>query len=320
MSVLALASAKGSPGVTTLAHRLADVLSRHQRRLDPGDRRPVVVVEADPAGGDLAARRGLAGTPGLASLALAARRSLDGDTVLAHCQQLGSVSVLAGVAGARQGAVVAPVLPGVLDSLAELGAIVLLDAGRLGPPPENADSFLLGRADVVALVMRAPTEAIIHARSAVDSLRALSVTPELVLVGRSDYRTSEIATAVGASVLGVVADSPGEAAMDPRRSIRGRHGELARSIETLASAVADRLLRGAPDVLPGPRPGLVTLTPADESAGAGAARQPALVARARALRDRDLAARAGVPVEASVPGGAAVFRLRPAMNTPVSPR
>ncbi len=236
MTVIALTSAKGSPGVTTLAHRLGDVLARRERqaRLAP---RPVVLVEADLAGGDLAARRGLAGAPGLASLALSARRAISSATVLEHCQQLGAIGALVGVAGYRQGLVVGPVLPRVLDALAESDAIVLLDVGRLGPPLLD-DADLLRRADRVCLVTRTTAECAVHARSAVDALRAQEVLAELVLVGRPGFPVESIASAVGAPVLATVADSPTEAASDPRRPLRGRRGELARSVEALADALS----------------------------------------------------------------------------------
>jgi MinD-like ATPase involved in chromosome partitioning or flagellar assembly len=266
VSVVALVSAKGSPGVTTLAHRLGDVLARRERQARRSPR-PVVVVEADLAGGDLAARRGLAGAPGLASLALSARRAIGPDTVLAHCQQLGAIGVLVGVAGSRQGLVVAPVLPRILDSLAEVDAIVLLDIGRLGPPLIE-DPALLRQADTVCLVTRTTAECAVHARSAVDALRSSAVEAELVLVGRSEYPAGAIASAIGAPVLATIADSPAEAAADPRRPLRGRRGELARSVEAFAdilttrsgdpcAAVADAEPAVAPPVTMAALPGMV---------------------------------------------------------------
>jgi MinD-like ATPase involved in chromosome partitioning or flagellar assembly len=63
MSVLALASAKGAPGVTTAAVALGAVWPRR-----------VLLVEGDPAGGDLAARFHLPPEPNLVSLGMVARR------------------------------------------------------------------------------------------------------------------------------------------------------------------------------------------------------------------------------------------------------
>lgn len=277
MSVVALASAKGSPGVTTLAHRVGDVLARRERQARRAPR-PVVLVEADVAGGDLAARRGLPGAPGLASLALSARRAFGPETVLDHCQQLGAVGVLVGVAGCRQGLVVAPVLGRALDALAEADAVVVLDVGRLGPPLLD-DPSLLRRADPLCLVTRTSAECAVHARSAVDALRAHGLAPELVLVGRPEYRADAVAAAVGAPVLGSVAHSPVEAATDPRRPLRGRRGDLARSVETLADLLLARMAKSAalgdsashasspliPEPAPGP-PAVVHLRALDPTA------------------------------------------------------
>jgi hypothetical protein len=73
-------------GATTLALGLAATW--------PADR-PVLPVEADPAGGTLAAAAGFAPEPGLVSLAAAARRSSDTKVVLEHTQLLpGGAAVL----------------------------------------------------------------------------------------------------------------------------------------------------------------------------------------------------------------------------------
>ena len=65
MTVVSLLSVKGAPGVTTLSCLVASLWA------GPG---PVAVVEADPAGGDLAARFGLTSTLGWTSLAAAGSR------------------------------------------------------------------------------------------------------------------------------------------------------------------------------------------------------------------------------------------------------
>ena len=77
--LVAVLSVKGSPGVTTFAVALA---ARW-----PAPYRPVL-VEADPSGGDLATRFSLNPTPGLLSLAAAARRSADPAMVWQHAQGL----------------------------------------------------------------------------------------------------------------------------------------------------------------------------------------------------------------------------------------
>src|SRR6266566_1751510 len=86
MPLIALASVKGSPGVTTTCLALAAAW--------PGKRR--LVIEADPAGGDLGPWLGLPPAPGLTGLAAAARHAgsifaslaAGPETVIADCGRL----------------------------------------------------------------------------------------------------------------------------------------------------------------------------------------------------------------------------------------
>ncbi|MDA8062446.1 MAG: hypothetical protein M0T80_08475, partial [Actinomycetota bacterium] len=68
-----------SSGVTTLVLALGATW--------PADRK-ALVVEADPAGGTLAALAGWPAEPGLVSLAAAARRGAEPSLVFEHCQHL----------------------------------------------------------------------------------------------------------------------------------------------------------------------------------------------------------------------------------------
>ena len=89
---VALASAKGSPGVTTLALALGLVWPK-----------PVLVGELDPAGGDLVARLPLERSGGLAALAAAARHTIDGEQLAAHAQPVTEMcSLLLGPCGSRR--------------------------------------------------------------------------------------------------------------------------------------------------------------------------------------------------------------------------
>src|SRR5262249_35676958 len=96
LMLVAVCSLKGSPGVTTLATALG---ARWPGRENP------IVVEVDPAGGDLMARFRLPDTPGLVSLAAAARGrgQADQDLVTQHTQLLpGGLRVVLGPVGAEQ--------------------------------------------------------------------------------------------------------------------------------------------------------------------------------------------------------------------------
>jgi MinD-like ATPase involved in chromosome partitioning or flagellar assembly len=107
--LVAFASAKGSPGVTTTAAALGSVW--------PAD---VVVADMDPAGGDLALRlrapqeRPLDPERGLLSLAAAARRGLEPGEIAAHTQTTdGGLDVLTGVSSPEQVTGIGPVWPAV---------------------------------------------------------------------------------------------------------------------------------------------------------------------------------------------------------------
>jgi MinD-like ATPase involved in chromosome partitioning or flagellar assembly len=258
MSLVALASAKGSPGVTTLAQLLALALAAPKGRQDTQcAARPVLLVESDPAGGDIAARLGLPGTPGLATLALRARRSLAPADVLSHCQTIaGAVHVLVGVAGREQSAALEPVLGRVIEALVGLPHVVVLDAGRIDVS-SSLSLELLGSAQTLAVVTRATTDALLHARSACESLRSRGLVPELVLVGRGRHHPRDVAQAVGAAVLGTIVDAPREAAVsydglpDPKCA-------LSRSAQALAGVIRSR----GDDALAAPPESLASSIPA----------------------------------------------------------
>ena len=125
MSVVTLASIKGSPGVTTAALALAAAW--------PAGRK-VLLVEADPFGGDLAARHGSTITGGLPSLFAAARRSLAPDAVWDHVDHLpGGLPVLFGLSGVQGAIANEKAWPVVAAALGGLDADVVVDAGRLLP-------------------------------------------------------------------------------------------------------------------------------------------------------------------------------------------
>src|SRR5438876_11522565 len=100
MALIAIASDKGAPGVTTAALALAAVWPR-----------PVLLAECDPAGGDLVYRFPALGGGHLdprrrvLSLAVVARRGMQPQQVREAVQKLpGGRDVLAGVTNADQGA------------------------------------------------------------------------------------------------------------------------------------------------------------------------------------------------------------------------
>jgi MinD-like ATPase involved in chromosome partitioning or flagellar assembly len=156
VTVIALCSAKGAPGVTTLACALAAVWPRD---------RMIMLAECDPSGGDLAARFGISAKQGVASLALECRSSPEPASVdfRRHVQTLpGGLEVLAGPSGASAARTVDAEVPKVLDLLIGDGVVgasrvgdLILDCGRIQPGAVGQVAALA--AAELALVVTRPT-------------------------------------------------------------------------------------------------------------------------------------------------------------------
>lgn len=191
------------------------------------DGAPPLLVEADPAGGDLAATTGASLDPGLLTLAAAGRRGLTEDAVLAHTQHLDSrVAVLfapvspvqAAGALAEIGSHLGPVLAGV-------DRLVVIDAGRRSRSP--AQGALLSCADVTLVVVRPTVAGVEHLRVRLAELASVTRRVTVVTIGERPYHVEEIAEAVDVEVLGALAWDP-----------RGAH--------TLLTGTASRALRRTP--------------------------------------------------------------------------
>jgi MinD-like ATPase involved in chromosome partitioning or flagellar assembly len=194
VSVVTLASIKGSPGVTTAALALAAAW--------PSSRK-VLLVEADPFGGDLAPRHGSTITAGLPSLFAAARRSLAPDAVWDHVDHLpGGLPVLFGLSGVQGATANEKAWPVVAAALGALDADVVVDAGRLLPNFAGGTRELLEHSDVLVVVCDPTLEGIVHLRAALPSLVAEIRDRRLLIVPTASgtYGGSEIAETLGVGV------------------------------------------------------------------------------------------------------------------------
>lgn len=238
MGVVAVGSVR-SCGVTTLVSVLAHVWA--------GERR-LLVVEADPAGGSLAAGVGWAPEPSSVTLAAAARRGVDAAMMWAHCQHTAAgTAVLAGPASAEQATSALAVLvqAGFAGRLAELDGDAIVDCGRLGPASPALG--LWDGADVALLVLR-PTVADLHAVAAwIEGHRPRAERLGLVVAGPGDFPDGEIAAALGVEVW---ARLP----WDPRTAAALAGGEVsARALRVAPLARAGRSLAdGITEYLPPP--------------------------------------------------------------------
>lgn len=243
MALVALASAKGSPGVSVAVAGLAAVWPRR-----------AVVADLDPAGGDVALRyRAADGAPldpdtGLLSLAVAVRRG--GTAALdEHLQRTaGGLEALVGVGSPSQVQGLGSAWPSVAATLRSLpDGDVLADCGRLTPGSPVLP--VVERADALVLLTGSTLEAVAHLRDRLAGLKdplhlgAVDGVPVGVAVRTSarDSRSVEDTVRLLASgglpvtPLGVVAEDP--RAADALRTESGRsvrRSVLVRSLHDLA--------------------------------------------------------------------------------------
>jgi hypothetical protein len=203
MTMYALISPGGSPGVTTTSLALALTWPR-----------PVILAECDPGGGDilaglfaghLPAPRGLLGVAfeaGRGQAAVAAELS----SHLVALDESGMRRLLAGIADPRHAPGLSPVWPAIATGLASQDADVLADCGRLDvgasqPLPVVTDSA------VVVLVMRPTLRQVAAARARVEMVAQLHGDVDrlgLLLVGDGALRAAEISQALGVRVIGTL--------------------------------------------------------------------------------------------------------------------
>ncbi len=241
MTVVAFASLKGAPGVTTLACLVGATW--------PEGRRPVV-VECDPCGGDLAARFRLSSRIGWSSFNAARRRGESNIASQPHLQQLpGGLEVLV---GARESDVcdatrsMAALLSSATPS-AEDTWDILLDLGRL-VPDEPTWSAWLGHSDSVVIAIRNSAPAALQVRERTPSVvKHCRGRLALALVGGGSYSATDVQEFTGLPVLEQVPfDSRAAAAA------AGEHGggrRLRRSPLVSSASCLAAILAGGP-ILP----------------------------------------------------------------------
>ncbi|MBA3745285.1 hypothetical protein [Sporichthya sp.] len=249
MTVIAMFSDKGSPGVTTLALTLAATWPR-----------PVTIVECDPAGGDLAlrltdeaGRPQLAADSGLLALAAAARRSTTSalDEHARPVPGLPNLSVVTGLSTPEQGAGIVELWPAITAALTGPGPRdVLADLGRLHPgSPAHS---VAAAADVLVGVARGDAAGLLRLRERLHNLletlpQNAGVTRRVAVVLIVDDRQGTDAVSsmravlaqagIAATVTGYLAHDPGavQALQQGRTGPRVERSLLLRSARSLAT-------------------------------------------------------------------------------------
>lgn len=216
--IVAIGSVKGSPGATTFAAALAAVWPS------------AVLVEADPAGGDLGAWLGIPDTPSLSHLAADCRNGpVDIARYTTRLPFGLSVVVAPSGAGPARAAV---------ELLAEQDPgrwakewPVVVDVGRF----DRASSRLCARADLLMIVSRGDLAQLAHIRGT-----DLPGHACLVLIGPAAFPPAQVAMALDREVVvGVPWDGAGADVIAGRR--RATRGWNRVGLAAAARSVADRI-------------------------------------------------------------------------------
>ena len=199
MPLIALASVKSSPGVTTAALALAIAWKTADRRL---------LVETDPSGGDLGLWLGLPADSGLAGLAAAARHGHEADLPWQHARELADgTHLVTAPAGAEQAAACVTALAAAKlpQELAAGPEPALADCGRLYPgSPALA---VAAAAALTLLVVRPRVSELAHLEPRIRGLQQAGLRLALILtvdprrsLGEPSYPAEEISATLGVPV------------------------------------------------------------------------------------------------------------------------
>jgi len=243
MSLYALVSAGGSPGVTTASLALA-----------LGWPAQVILAECDPSGGDILAGLFAGHLParnGLLALAMEAGQNPDAAGAALWPQLIGLDDergrlLLAGISDPRQGTGLSAAWPAIAAALANQPADVIADCGRLdaggGPEP------VLAVASLVTLVLRPTLRQVSRGRARVEILTQMLGGPDrmaLLLIGEGTHSQREVSKALGIPVAGSL-PCDAKAAGVLSDGAGSRRGLQARPLIRAASRAGRALRRAAP--------------------------------------------------------------------------
>ena len=238
MSVIAVCSGKGSPGATFVAVNLTAALARGREK--------ALLLDLDPAGGDVAAYLGLDTRRGLYPL-LRMHEGIPGlDALLREAERHAGIRAVCGFPEASA----CPAGPGLLAEMlrrAGESRSVLADLGRI--TPESA--AVASEADLVLLVVRPDLVSVLGAERALRCLESGGVARGkiAVVVSGSERRrpadVAEVAQAIGIEVIGSIPFHRRSARKALTSQSPISNGPLARSFVSLASAARRRLPESA---------------------------------------------------------------------------
>ncbi|MDP2949761.1 MAG: P-loop NTPase [Chloroflexota bacterium] len=243
--LMAVVSGKGAPGKTTVAIGLAAALAER--------RREVVLVDADPWGGNVGAYLDLDPQRGLFALAYGKDASPNewAGRLDEELQEGPGFMVLGGIERAEQrSAISADVMTAATAALGSAFDDVVVDAGcAIAGAASPATDALLRQAERILVVSEADLVAVWNARAALRYLReGLGVEGEAIGIvlkrreGREHYDAEEVERALGAPVLAALPEDRKAAgrAVGEQVPLTAVGGGAARELRRLASALAGR--------------------------------------------------------------------------------
>lgn len=199
MSIIAVGSAKASPGATSLSVGLGLSWA-------PTTGRKAVLIEADGDGGVLAARYGLALNPSLVELSGAARHELTIDRLQSNCQLLAGQlpCLVAPGCGETTSRVLAAMAGRLGEDLGRVDEIdVVADIGRIRANSPAVE--FIKRCDLLILVVRPEFAQLVPFVHQARRMTASRIPTTLVCIGSRPYPPTEMAKASGLDLLGVMA-------------------------------------------------------------------------------------------------------------------
>lgn len=240
MTLYAFASTHGSPGVTSTVLGLAATWLGTTGR-------PVLVVEADPDGGVVAARfDDLRADRTIADVAVEVRRDFDVGAVLSSAQPLwGAVPVVVAPPSAEQaGSALAASAERLAAGLAAIDDLdVLVDLGRL--TTRSPSIPFARRAVATALVTRPTFDAVASLTTRVGELRGRGCELAVATIGDQPYGPQDVAQTVDAPLVAALPADERAAAAFSGAGGGGRRLERSLLWRTLAD-LASRLVAHVP--------------------------------------------------------------------------
>lgn len=254
MAVVALASASGSPGVTTTALGLTLLWPR-----------PVLLIEADPTGGSALLAGYFRGTReydgGLIELALTANNLSAALADVARPIEGTTVSFVAGTRSHTQASALRDLWAPLAETLGELettGQDVIVDAGRLGL--HGSPQPLLDAADLSLLVSRTTLPHLSALRSWAEAFQRPALDwhqSAVLLIGEGQpYNAHDVTAAVNLPVLAPLADDPESAAVFSRGAQPPKRSEtrpLAKTLTAASASIHSTITRRRNELLEGAR-------------------------------------------------------------------